>query len=337
MLVLPVPMVTALVLGFLILRVLTVEERPPVVIVFLSACAVQSLIVAALQYYGLSLLRPVQPVTATLIPVLAWLTFQTAFLRPLRPARDSLHLLVPAFAVFCILFAPATIDIILPAIFIAYGGLILYVLKSGGDALPLARLEAGRQPLWLWTGIAVSLLLSALSDGLIAVAFLSDNPGWAQLIISIFTSCALLSVGLLSVSPNAFGETETETLSRPTAAPVPDEGDHAIVDRLDGLLKEEKLYLEPSLTLARLARRLRLPAKQLSAALNRATGENISRHINRFRIDHACERLASGDSVTTAMLESGFNTKSNFNREFQRVTGKSPSAWVKTTRLSESL
>ncbi len=334
MLVLPVPMVTALVLGFLILRVLTVEKRPPVVIVFLTACAVQSLIVAALQYYGVSELRPVQPATATLIPVLAWLTFQTAFLRPVRP-RDSLHLLVPAFTVFCILFAPATIDIILPIIFLAYGGAILYVLKSGGDALPLARLEAGRQPLWLWTGIAISLFLSALSDSLIAVAFLSDNPGWAKLIISVFTSCALLAVGLLSVSPNAFGEIEEEP-QQPAAAPVPEEGDHAIVERLDGLLTAEKLYLEPSLTLARLARRLRMPAKQLSAALNRATGENISRHINRFRIDHACERLVSGDSVTTAMLESGFNTKSNFNREFQRVTGKSPSAWAKGEAVTKN-
>ena len=329
MLVLPIPMVTALVLGFLILRVLTVEERPPVVIVFLTACAGQSLIVAALQYYGISALRPVQPATATLIPVLAWLTFQTAFLRPVKP-RDGLHSLVPAFTVFCILFAPATIDIILPVIFLAYGGAILAVLKSGGDALPLARLEAGRQPLWLWTGIAVSLLLSALSDSLIAVAFLSDNPGWAKLIISIFTSCALLSVGLLSVSPNAFGEIEPEDKPRPSPPPVPDEGDHAIVERLDRLLAEETLYLEPSLTLARLARRLQMPAKQLSSALNRATGENISRHINRFRIDHACERLSAGDNVTTAMLESGFNTKSNFNREFQRVTGKSPSAWAKS-------
>lgn len=31
--------------------------------------------------------------------------------------------------------------------------------------------------------------------------------------------------------------------------------------------------------------------------------------------------------VTTAMLESGFQTKSNFNREFRRVTGQSPANW----------
>ncbi|WP_180898086.1 helix-turn-helix domain-containing protein [Martelella soudanensis] len=208
--------------------------------------------------------------------------------------------------------------------------MIIYVLKSGGDALPLARLEAGRQSQWLWTGIAVSLLLSALSDSLIAAAFLSERPEWAQLIISIFTSAALLAVGLLSVSPNAFGELEEEEPQRPAPSPVPEEGDRDILERLDRLLADERLYLEPSLTLARLARRLQMPAKQLSAALNRATGENISRYINRFRIDHACERLSAGDNVTTAMLESGFNTKSNFNREFLRVTGRSPSAWVKS-------
>ena len=30
---------------------------------------------------------------------------------------------------------------------------------------------------------------------------------------------------------------------------------------------------------------------------------------------------------TDAMLASGFNTKSNFNREFRRVTGRTPSDW----------
>ncbi len=32
-------------------------------------------------------------------------------------------------------------------------------------------------------------------------------------------------------------------------------------------------------------------------------------------------------SIMQIMFEVGFLTKSNFNREFLRVTGKSPSAW----------
>jgi AraC-like DNA-binding protein len=98
--------------------------------------------------------------------------------------------------------------------------------------------------------------------------------------------------------------------------------------RLNRLLAEEQLYLDPGLTLARLAKRLHVPAKRLSAAINQAAGENVSRFINGFRIRRACERLEAGDNVTTAMLESGFNAKSNFNREFLRVTGSTPSAWL---------
>ena len=32
-------------------------------------------------------------------------------------------------------------------------------------------------------------------------------------------------------------------------------------------------------------------------------------------------------SVTAAMFDSGFQTKSNFNREFRRVTSLNPAAW----------
>lgn len=37
--------------------------------------------------------------------------------------------------------------------------------------------------------------------------------------------------------------------------------------------------------------------------------------------------LSLRSSVIRVMLESGFLTKSNFNREFLRVTGTSPTAW----------
>jgi AraC-like DNA-binding protein len=91
----------------------------------------------------------------------------------------------------------------------------------------------------------------------------------------------------------------------------------------------DRLYLDPDLTLARIARRLHVPVKQLSAAVNRSRGENVSRLINGFRIRHACERLVADESVTAAVFNSGFNTKSNFNREFLRVTGGTPSEFVR--------
>ncbi|MDO7556654.1 MAG: helix-turn-helix domain-containing protein [Loktanella sp.] len=69
--------------------------------------------------------------------------------------------------------------------------------------------------------------------------------------------------------------------------------------------------------------------KQLSEAINKVTGENVSRYINAARINEAKAVLSSGENVTSAMLSSGFNTKSNFNREFLRVAGVSPSEWLR--------
>ena len=66
--------------------------------------------------------------------------------------------------------------------------------------------------------------------------------------------------------------------------------------------------------------------------INQKTGENVSRYVNAARIEAAKAKLLGGENVTQAMLASGFNTKSNFNREFLRVTGLSPSKWLAETR-----
>lgn len=91
----------------------------------------------------------------------------------------------------------------------------------------------------------------------------------------------------------------------------------------------QKPYLDPELSLSKLSRKLGVPVKQLSEAINKVTGENVSRYINAARINEAKAVLSSGENVTSAMLSSGFNTKSNFNREFLRVAGVSPSEWLR--------
>lgn len=102
--------------------------------------------------------------------------------------------------------------------------------------------------------------------------------------------------------------------------------------QLETLMTDTRPYLNPDLTMSQISRRLRVPVKQLSGAINRVTGENVSRYINAARIAAAQEALRGGESVTSAMLGAGFNTKSNFNREFLRVSGRSPSDWLARQR-----
>jgi AraC-like DNA-binding protein len=172
-----------------------------------------------------------------------------------------------------------------------------------------------------------ALIASALSDVFIAVAFMTGNEHWAGWLITFSSSLVLVLVGLLSGSQSASGVANEGSVE---PAPQPKETskeDIEILEALEAFLKREPMHLDPNLTLSRLARRLRLPEKRLSTAVNRATGANVSRYVNTWRIRHACKLIENGATVTDAMLDSGFNTKSNFNREFLRETGVPPSKW----------
>ncbi|WP_202899018.1 AraC family transcriptional regulator [Ahrensia sp. 13_GOM-1096m] len=271
----------------------------------------------------------VQPITASLIPPVAWLTFQSATSGLIDAKRDGLHLLVPVFVIFCMLFAPLTLDVVVSSIFLGYGIAILIRLRQD-DALPLARLEAGPLPARIWKAIGVLLILSFLSDILITIAIMLEHIDWRPLIISVFTSFTLLGIGLLSLSRDAVGTTEVDPVETKAEQSLPSEEYTALIMRLDTLMENDQPYLDPDLTLARLARRLHVPIKQLSIAINMVKGENVSRYVNGFRIRNASASLEQGISVTEAMLSSGFNTKSNFNREFGRVMGQSPSAFMQS-------
>ncbi len=324
---LPIPAFGAIVLAYLSLRAVLAGGRR-LLALFLIAVALQSLGMALAGGYGVSALRPILPVTAATIPPLAWITFRAALFRPPAPADWVPHAAAPCFALFCRVFAPATIDAVVAAIFVFYGSAILWRLRATGD-LPLARLEAGGLPALVWRGLGWSLIASALSDVLIALAYMTGHGDWAGPLIGVFSTLTLLAIGLLGAANSATGDGDENEGPPEAPAILAETGaeDADILTRLDTLLARDRPHLDPGLTLARLSRRLHLPEKRLSAAVNRATGGNVSRHINGWRIRHACDLIRAGSTVTSAMLESGFNTKSNFNREFLRVTGSAPSKW----------
>lgn len=110
-------------------------------------------------------------------------------------------------------------------------------------------------------------------------------------------------------------------------AAVSDE-DRQIMAQLQQLLSDQPLYLDPNLTLQQVARKAGIPGRQISAAVNRLTDGNFSQWINAYRIDAICQQLRHSElPITELMLAGGFQTKSNFNREFRRITGMSPSEY----------
>lgn len=325
---LPIPAFAALVLSFLLIRLWQRGGPGRAFAPFLALVAMQAVLVVGVHHWGLGWMRAVQPVTAMLLPPAAWVSLRvTAMGAPLRGQWP--HLAAPVAMALLLGIAPVSalgqvspalalmLDLSIPALYLGYG---LAVWRAARGDLPRLRLGAQSGAALIWRAIAGVLAASALSDLAISGVILIGQGGWVPWIIAVVTSGNLLLLGALTQMP------ELEAPPEP-AAPAPTREDSALTARLEELMRQGRLWTDPDLTLTRLARRLHVPVKTLSSAINRDTGANVSRYVNGFRVAHACARLAAGDDVTQAMLTSGFATKSNFHREFRRVTGKSPTEW----------
>lgn len=101
--------------------------------------------------------------------------------------------------------------------------------------------------------------------------------------------------------------------------------------KLETTLLTEKPYLDEELTLGKLARMVNTTDKKLSTLLNQQMNTTFYDLINRHRVDSVKEKLNSQEFENLTLLgiayESGFKSKTSFNRIFKRETGLSPSAY----------
>ena len=100
---------------------------------------------------------------------------------------------------------------------------------------------------------------------------------------------------------------------------------------LEALMKSQKPYLDPQLSLKNLAEKLALPANHLSQLLNEGFAQNFSEFINNYRLEHFKDILfdpAKGHLTLLALAyESGFNSKTVFNTYFKQKIGMTPRAY----------
>ncbi|RXJ44318.1 helix-turn-helix domain-containing protein [Gelidibacter gilvus] len=91
----------------------------------------------------------------------------------------------------------------------------------------------------------------------------------------------------------------------------------------------KKPYLDPDLSLPKLAENLNVPSHHLSQVINEMHGSDFSDFINHFRVDEVKRKIQDKNFQNYSLLgiafESGFNSKSAFNRVFKNLTGITPS------------
>ena len=334
--VLPLPFVTfalAVLAGALCLRHNFGPERARFYFAaFFGAVALGSLLAGLRFGYGFDQVIVVQRVLPLFVGPLLFLGFVSLAMPAEAENRlQFLHLGAASAAALLSLWLgewSQIADWLIAISYTMYAMLLARMWWRGANGMVCAPLEnAGR--IANWAGIAAAyLLLSLVFDTAIAASFAFDKSGTAVLLIS--AGAIIMTLMLISVVTYAMtrGTVSSRTTPRTVAAAGRDHT--ATLAAAEELMSREALYLDTGLTADRLAKRLRLPVRALSEAINQNLGVSISQYVNGFRLQRAAVLLATTDlEMAQIMAQSGFLSRSNFYREFQREYGQTPVAYRK--------
>lgn len=328
----PLPFVVALLLVILLVRMLRTEEWSApgrrLFLALIAAYALQSVFIGFRWGYDTLAIMPFQAVLAAIVAPLSFASFADLTLETPRPlARQWPHLLPAIGVALAFAFFRDIVGLSLILIFLGYGLALFWISRNGADGLVASRLDGAFLSHRSMMVTAVALIASALSDIVISLDFDRTGGVNAGQIVALGNVIVLLILGTAAAIAGASQPEEAaEGVAPPPAAPTEEDG--AVAANLDGLMEMKQVYRDPELNLSRIARKLGLPARSVSTAVNRIHGMSVSQYVNEFRIRFACEQLVRTElPVTSVMFEAGFISKSNFNREFLRVTGISPTEY----------
>jgi AraC-like DNA-binding protein len=326
----PLPIVVSILLIVLLVTVLRREgsasaNRPFLALILVSI--LQTLLAGLRWGYGVEAVMFLAPIGAATVPPLAYAGVTALSGKSRRPPLRRLLLhAVPALAVIG-LFATwrGAIDLVLIATFLGYAVAILRLMRPGADALQLTPFETVAPAYRAILFAAFSLIFSAVIDTAVYLDFAFAQGTYVRPVIAI-GNLALLGILSVAAAAASRGPPPAEP-DRRAPQPVVIE-DRETLSAVEALMQGKRAYRDVDLNLDRLARKLGIPARQISTAINRATGKNVSQYVNEHRVAEACRLLETTDRpVTEIMFEAGFQTKSNFNREFRRITGMAPLRW----------
>jgi len=351
---LPLPIIVALLLLLLAATNQQTLRETATGRVFLSVLLIYAVSMALIGLRWSLDMVTLLPLVATLAIVSSALLY-LAFCSLGRPgpvivfSRDWIHLLPVLAVAASTLLLQSWVDVLVIAAKLFYAVLLARLALRAPDTLKLVRLSwLKNAQLALW-GATVLLIVSIMLDIVITIDFARYDGRHAENLVGWMSFANLLLLGWATVKAgqgrtvehlevaqtntpstseskqNLTGNRDSGGDDKPSFDPAEDA---RLLEKLNTLLIDDRLYADTELNLQRLARKAGVPARTVSRVVNANTNQNLSQWINNARVNAACTALSDQKvSVNQAMLEAGFVTKSNFNREFRRLKGCSPSQW----------
>ncbi|WP_420863722.1 helix-turn-helix transcriptional regulator [Algirhabdus cladophorae] len=304
-------------------------------VAFFVLVAVGSFLVGLRFGYGIEGLIPIQrslPFLAGPLLYLGFVSFTEGGTHMARRTAAHLGFAVALMVVPSVLFKQFFgWEALIGVSYLIYLVALFWMWRKGPNHVTRAPIEQA-EALRRWMLWAVLFLLAFfVMDGAIAISFALRRVEDAVTLISYGS---VVMFGLILAIIVAVPRFAARGGQSQTAVENPSD-ETGLAATADAFLGETQLYLDTELTVDRLAKRLHVPARALSAAINQSKGMNVSQYVNDHRLAHAAQMLvATRDSVSVVMEQSGFLTRSNFYREFQRKYGQSPASYRKSQSIA---
>ncbi len=165
------------------------------------------------------------------------------------------------------------------------------------------------------------LCFSALTD-----AVISRMMNIAPQLIALFQGMTLplLCIAIVrAVKSVPAGEPHAEETSSLTDDEAKDATLEPLCLHIENLVRAHAYYLDTDLTLNKLARKLDIPARHISRAVNATRQCNVSQWLNGFRIEKAQDMLRQPQlKITDIMLETGLSVSRTSTGNLCALRGK---------------
>lgn len=191
---------------------------------------------------------------------------------------------------------------------------------------------------WLRISTAIYLLLTIV--GFITIALLPAAPAWPFTVLSIMAIFLVMSLILFMAPHILYGEFDTATAAplqqvKNKPAPLPVQFSQQIGERLGTFITNQQ-FLRKNLKLEEVAKELEVKPYVLSAYINQAYQLHFNDLINHYRIQYIKEGLIRDEwselTLEAIAEKAGFNNRNTFLSAFKKVTGMTPTNFMRNHR-----
>jgi len=233
-----------------------------------------------------------------------------------------------------------------PVLSIAYIIVIsLTLIKYRQKLKDLYASTVGKELHWVSWAVFLFALdwLMSFASGTVDIfgyASFYNDPVESLVDLALFWLLAVWALRPISIEKDLVSASENITqhnAGKYGRAALSQERKAVIARKIETAMIELKLYLEPDISLLRLARAIKEQPNNVSQTLNSALGSTFFDYVNGWRIRASLSEIKlARKNIITVAYDVGFNSQSSFYKAFKIEMGVTPLAYRKANRLPDA-